>query len=1043
MTPSTQTAPSALLSSQTTSQATLNVWVATSTVMSSMAFIFVFQGLPTTLTTISPSAGRRMSKYGSGRHQPNELPVGPDFIPPLLTIPGAQKHIGCLAISSESPLLSIAQASMEGLFYLDSDQASTALQDEFDNESGSDNDDASKCRYTVGLDCRHDPTSPSKSPSIMVTRGRSISFTDSGPQGHSPHLLMDEKLDISPVATARLKSGSPDSSQRTPTQTSSWNYGGVVSKRRRRTMLWQLAHVRRMSMGPTALLSQPGRLSMAPPTTQLANPLLPKLLDASREMADGASSDIDWSTFASPRVQLHLESAHTNEGTAPPSPLGRHQTGSLEPLTETRSISFMDPAPSVSPFASPTSSIASLASAPDPPDFTLATPEHPVVFRDYGYLEADFKLRLRLWTYPKTVSPLFTAESVMAQVTITPQQDSEATGPRASASPRKTRKQASTITTRARTGPLKTMASVAITNSAGHANPSLLAQRTAGAHRVVVSLTATLNIDHDEVLTAFGQESHNDATSDTSSHMSRTDTAATCYPPRGGNGPALSTILSPPTYPHKPPPTFHDTPPYWPLGTSDHGSLASMPLGPALSSLSTAAPVAKSAASGSGVSHGNEAMSRSQFTHLPRAYSRPEDQITVEVKLATATTSSAMDRPLNTIPSLGWCANSHSLGGDPHWCPWAPEYSVPLPSLNVPVHGVRLDLAIPQSLLEFYHVRTAMFEFFPDEAPDQSSFGHRSFESALLEPGERPCLTIQPGQAWEPCPTLEVATLSAAEADSKGHLPALTAPSPTLQPVLSPQKAERATQTDSGTLLDPKVQGTLDHQRQTIVALQRQLQCRNRWLYLFGIWLGIVCIVVGWVHRDYAAQRLMVAWKPPADTWRWVTTAPLISELAAMLPVNPTTTAAAAANNPTAAVVVDRVGVHPTLAHNKPWDTLITDSDSLLGDQHHALAPADAASLTTRGDDHPTDAMLTSTMATDASQQQTTILGQSAAPVLSSSSQPAASQSQSMESAAAGVRPSPPPDTLETLLHSGWRYVERTWVLFTVRWQQWFGQLHE
>ncbi|KAJ1982218.1 hypothetical protein H4R35_000389 [Dimargaris xerosporica] len=1106
--PSTQPAPSALLSTHTVTQATLRVWVASPTALSSLAFIFVFQGRPTTLTTISPLAGRRLSKDSSEQPRSKQLPAGPDFIPPLLTIPGAQKHIGCLAISSESPLLSIAQASMQGLFYLDSARASAALQHEVSSDIGSDHDEDFKGGYAGGSQDRQDPTSPSKSPSMMAVRGRSISFTDTRPQSYSAHFLVDEKLDISPVATARLKSESPDSCPRTPAQTSSWNYGGVLSKRRRRTMLWQLAHVRRMSMGPTALLSQAGRLSMAPSSNQLANSLLPKLLDASREMADGVSSDIDWSTFASPRVQLELESSHTSKAMAPPSPLDPPQTaGSLEPLTETRSISFMDPAPSLSPFASPTSSLASLASEPDPPDFTLATPEHPVVFRDYGYLEAEFILRLRLWTYPKTVSPLFTAESVMAQVTITPQQNSETAEPQVSASPRRVKNRTNNTTTRASVAPLKTMTTATMpnTSSTDRAKPLLLAQRTTGAHRVVVSLTATLNIDHDEVLAAFGRESHDDTTSDTSSHLSRTDTAATSYPLRGGHGPALSTVLSPPSYPHKPPSAFHDTPPYWPLGTSDHGSLASsMPLDPALPSQAMVAPLAKSAALGSGVGHGGgrrrgttvsqltslclrfpstldfqsvkwwivkvggkraqawlmphnelwvplmpylEAMSRSQFTHLPRAYSRPEDQITVEVKLATTTAGPAMNdhHPLAPpAPSLlECCTHIHHPGDDPHWYPWAPEYSIPLPSLNVPVHGVRLDLAIPQSLLAFYQVRTAMFEFFPDEAPDQSSFGHRSFESALLEPGERPCLTIQPGQAWEPCPTLDTATSPTAKTESQGHHPQTSASPSMLQPGLNSQSLDQATQTDPATLLDPAIQDTLDHQRHAIVSLQRQLHRRNRWLYLLGIWLGMVCIVVGWAHRDYAAQRLMVAWERPADTWQWVTTAPLFSELAALLPENLTTaTTAADANSSTAVVVVDHVATHTTPVHGKAWETIRADSGPLLRDQQHVSAPpAGTARLTTGGDDQPTDAMLTSTMAADGNQQQTTFLGQSAAPVLSFSLHPTATQPQSMEPAA--LRPPPSSETLEMLLQYGWRYVERTWMNFTARWRQWFAPLHE
>ncbi|RKP34118.1 hypothetical protein BJ085DRAFT_39438, partial [Dimargaris cristalligena] len=353
-------------------------------------------------------------------------PIPGEFLAPRLTLVDAQSQLGCLAVSAESPILVIEEFSKSGLFYLN--------KDDFGGGSSGSSDDWSS------TDSESDESTGMRSPPLAASSD-----------------IANNPFDRTTPALASIP-GSPPHPVKPP-ERSKWDFGGHIDIQRRRTMFRQLEHVRRVSLGPRALaVAAPGsglapdrRFSIFPPPpptlprATLNGGDVPILRTPLRSFSQRLDTDeIDWSTFNSPKIQLNppgfacQPSDPTLDAVAetePTSTLLDPPVISTDQVTLTRrrlEAAQSSPTPLGPPSRQPAAPVPidprlraesdpdPFEITPPPVDFTLATPDHPVVFRDYGFSDHRYRLVLKVTTRPQTQSPPFTVSLVKVQLTVTP-----------------------------------------------------------------------------------------------------------------------------------------------------------------------------------------------------------------------------------------------------------------------------------------------------------------------------------------------------------------------------------------------------------------------------------------------------------------------------------------------------------------------------------------------------------------------------------------------------------------------------------------------
>ncbi|KAJ1659596.1 hypothetical protein IWQ61_001345, partial [Dispira simplex] len=318
-------------------------------------------------------SSRPMGVAGSGSGSPCAFTI------PVLTLPGSVEHLGCLAVASESPLLELSECKTQDIFYM-----AHAEQ--------------------VGTQQRlHQPDSiDTYSPSANRITGQGSHAEEQDHPFNTP--TRSQPLGGEPKPTV-------------------WNFGRHLGPRRRKTMFRQLACVRRISMDPQAFLFRhQGRLSILPPLGKRPSNHIP---GRSSLLSVGPSTALDppdWTVFASPKVPL-VQTAMAREsplggrdGTAEASGCSSDWSRSstpdpsdFQPLSQEEMEHLTDPEKTPDPLP-----------PPSPPDFSLASSDNPVVFRDYGFLTCPYNLTLDVQVRPQTASPDFFADQVHVQVMLTP-----------------------------------------------------------------------------------------------------------------------------------------------------------------------------------------------------------------------------------------------------------------------------------------------------------------------------------------------------------------------------------------------------------------------------------------------------------------------------------------------------------------------------------------------------------------------------------------------------------------------------------------------
>ncbi|KAJ1909911.1 hypothetical protein IWQ60_010927 [Tieghemiomyces parasiticus] len=737
-----------------------------------ISLILVFEGVYSNDLSLAPSPAGPTAAVSSAT---SAAPATkPQFHVPRLTLTDVASQIGCLAVSVESPLLIIHELEKKGLYYLNTQDMSQSGSDASDDE-----DDASWASDASA------------------------------------------ELSISEVGSTRSQTGLR-LSNRTPLKTdpedpADWDFGGRVDPHRRRTMFRQLDHVRRISLGPRALLAAGAgrasvavgggsllrRLTSAPSAAIHPPPAVANDNDDDTQLTptkpgpggDGgtgtmgsdetpvdAGGEVDWSIFSSPRVALGR--TMTDEAL----PLARRANlfGQLAPALalplengdDGLARETLQEAAAFRPAA------AVIQDLPEPPlidrppreaDLTLATPDRPVVYRDYGFSESDYALALQINLRPRTQAPLFTANTVTARLTVAPprREDPASLIRRHRATPRRT--------------PLSSLVPTA-------ANPA-----TGEPHRLVMDLTIQLSVDRDRILHVLPSST---------TVAARTGAAPTCSHAGGASHETArwatgSPTPSQPSYLTSSPHARRNFESQWGTGTGAPGPTGSFfeettPLStPRPSDVSRDAClrlrfphldldgvgwwVVKVAgrrvpayvmphrelwvslrdyltalAPTSGLATGSNDGSILSLTHPAAHFDSPRDAtrpsyggddltVTVEVKLTTAFQFSDAPSTTQSASHRTPASSARTRRTPDH----PPAYTVPLPIFDMPVEHLTAEVSLPSPVADRYTIETALYELSPLDGADydrrpmpRSPFTSRHYETTMLEPGDAMWLQI-------------------------------------------------------------------------------------------------------------------------------------------------------------------------------------------------------------------------------------------------------------------------------------------------------------